>query len=59
MESLRVSCLQLHDYHAALSVAYLPPRLHLRALLVAHNVDYNGTWHLGTPVSLGEMPQQG
>ena len=29
---------------------YLPPQLPLRVLLVAHNADYNGTWHLGTPV---------
>ena len=29
---------------------YLPPQLPIRTLLVAHNADYNGTWHLGTPV---------
>ncbi|KAL4458945.1 hypothetical protein ABPG75_013810 [Micractinium tetrahymenae] len=47
-ESLGVASLQFHDYHGALSLMYLPPRPHLRAMLVAHNADYNGTWHLGS-----------
>ncbi|PSC67013.1 alpha-1,3-glucan synthase Ags3, partial [Micractinium conductrix] len=46
--TLRVASLQLHDYHGALSLLYLPHQLPLRVLLVAHNADYNGTWHLGT-----------
>ena len=46
-----MASLQLHDYHGALSLLYLPHQLPLRVLLVAHNADYNGTWHLGTAVS--------
>ncbi|KAL4459197.1 hypothetical protein ABPG75_014062 [Micractinium tetrahymenae] len=47
-EALGVTSMQFHDYHGALSLMYLPPRLQVRALLVAHNADYNGTWHLGS-----------
>lgn len=34
----------------ALSIMYLPASIPVRTMLVAHNSDYNGTWHLGTPV---------
>ena len=27
---------------------HLPKNLPMRVLLVAHNADYNGTWHLGS-----------
>jgi hypothetical protein len=37
----------------ALSLMYLPLPITnaVRVMLVAHNVDYNGTWHIGTAVS--------
>lgn len=37
----------------ALSLMYLPLPITnaVRVMLVAHNADYNGTWHIGTAVS--------
>lgn len=34
----------------ALSIAYLPPQIPVRAMLVAHNADYNGSWPVWTKV---------
>jgi hypothetical protein len=37
----------------ALSLMYLPLAITntVRVMLVAHNADYNGKWHIGTAVS--------
>ncbi len=35
----------------ALSIAYLPPQIPVRAMLVAHNADYNGSWPVWTKAS--------
>ncbi|KAI7845483.1 hypothetical protein COHA_001031 [Chlorella ohadii] len=48
VQTLGVRSLQLHDYHGALSIAYLPPQIPVRAMLVAHNADYNGSWPVWT-----------
>lgn len=37
----------------ALSVMHLPPEVPVRCLLMAHNFDYQSTWHLGTKVCAG------
>jgi glycogen synthase len=39
---------QLHDYHAALAIHYLPEPARPRVLLVGHNADYNLEVPLGT-----------
>jgi glycogen synthase len=40
--------LQLHDYHGALSLQYLPKHLRPEVLYIAHNAHYNGVFALPT-----------
>lgn len=43
-------CLPVRSLAGALSIAYLPPQIPVRAMLVAHNADYNGSWPVWTAV---------
>lgn len=40
--------LQLHDYHGALSLQYLPKTMRPEVLYIAHNAHYNGVFALPT-----------
>ncbi|WIA20821.1 hypothetical protein OEZ85_005176 [Tetradesmus obliquus] len=44
-----VTHVQLHDYHGALSLQYLPEELRPAVIYVAHNAHYNATFPIPTP----------
>ncbi|WIA30035.1 hypothetical protein OEZ86_000130 [Tetradesmus obliquus] len=44
-----VTHMQLHDYHGALSLQYLPEELPPAVVYVAHNAHYDATFPISTP----------